>query len=313
MEWTNEILNYAVELAEKGYSAAQIGKELGTTRNAVLGALFRAKITIERPPRTSAPKPPKPPKPEFREMRARQPFSGDRGGVYPVDFKVMCVAHVLMARGDYKAVKDRALKGFGYRPASALLGVNQMSLRNWVNDPRYSSRAKALADEMRAVRVGCAELMKATEILALEQLDRNRREHNAAVLKEFSGRLRYIGERVADGENAAEIARSVGVTRERIRQIVQPLLAPGLDTTHIIEGGWKFNAACAERYAIRPVKPLTLPKEKRPLGRPRKNPPREHSGWSVEQRAAAAERMRQRQASGIMRRKPKAQREWLWI
>ena len=260
-------------MAEAGMSAAEIARAFKTTRNAVLGAMFRAKVAVGRPP-----KPPKPPKAGKRpgvpkgtpsplkgrkhlapgEIRVssvtRQPFADKLGGTFPIDFKVQCVAHVLMARGDYAS--NSAKHGFGYGPSAKRLGVDRCSLAKWCTDPRYTSRAQAMADEMRAFRRGVADMMAATEILALEEIDRARYAHNVAVASMFSGRFRAFALRIADGESASQIGQSVGLTRERIRQILQPVLASGLDTSHMFGGG----------YAVNPklIKPPRVPKVKVP-------------------------------------------------
>ena len=289
---THNVEQYA-RMAERGMSAAQIAAEAGTTRDAVLGALFRAKLAIDRPV-----KPPKPLKPikdrrggkrlEPGEIRVfsviRQPFAGGRGGTFPIDFKVQCVAHVLMARGDYAG--NGALHGFGYGPSAKRLGVDSCSLAKWCRDPRYTSRAQAMADEMRAFRRASADLMAAVEVLALEEIDRARYAHNVAVANMFSGRFRSFALRVADGESASQIGASVGLTRERIRQILQPVLASGLDTSHMFGGGYAVNQKPPKRPVGRPRK-VQSPVSDRPL-----------TGWTPEKRAAAAEQMRERHAAG---------------
>ena len=43
MTWTDETIKAMIAMREQGYSATQIAASLGTTRNAVLGKIFRVK------------------------------------------------------------------------------------------------------------------------------------------------------------------------------------------------------------------------------------------------------------------------------
>lgn len=52
-QWTDEIVAVAIRLRRQGCSSGQIAREIGTSRNAVIGKLLRLKV--ERPAKPAAP------------------------------------------------------------------------------------------------------------------------------------------------------------------------------------------------------------------------------------------------------------------
>jgi hypothetical protein len=68
-EWPDNKVNYMVDLRRRGWTATQIGKAMGTTRNAIIGKLDRLGLIRRRHDRPVqkvttyvAPRPPSPPR-----------------------------------------------------------------------------------------------------------------------------------------------------------------------------------------------------------------------------------------------------------
>jgi hypothetical protein len=68
-EWPDDKVNYMVDLRRRGWTATQIGKAMGTTRNAIIGKLDRLGLIRRRHDRPVqkvttyiAPRPPSPPR-----------------------------------------------------------------------------------------------------------------------------------------------------------------------------------------------------------------------------------------------------------
>ena len=68
-EWPDNKVNYMVDLRRRGWTATQIGKAMGVTRNAIIGKLDRLGLIRRRHDRPVqkvttyvAPRPPSPPR-----------------------------------------------------------------------------------------------------------------------------------------------------------------------------------------------------------------------------------------------------------
>jgi GcrA cell cycle regulator len=69
MQWTDAQFQMLKDLIAQRLSARQIGKELGVSRNAVIGKVHRGGLTLSKrqgPPAAPAPRKPRPPQPRTK-------------------------------------------------------------------------------------------------------------------------------------------------------------------------------------------------------------------------------------------------------
>jgi hypothetical protein len=228
--WPIERRNRLIALASAGWTASEVGIQLGLSRSSVLGYAHRngikfpmtarkAAMVGRYPRRAREPKPPR--EPNFQKFgpdhpaRKSRPF-GQRA------FSDDQIAIAIAAR----------LAGASLPKAARLIGAGQQILSKWVGIPELAEAGRALFERARADAAERAA--KARELAAFEaETARSTRERiNWPILGRMSEKHRDIMERRIAGQTLQEIGDAYGITRERVRQIevkwrMQGLVVPG--------------------------------------------------------------------------------------
>lgn len=208
-------------LAQAGWTAKQIADRWGISRNAVLGRAHRTGVTFPKKVRPKVEKPAR----VYRttdEVRAaksamfkRLHAEGKLGGksARPRQFRLEALAL-------YYA-------GYSAEKVARIMGCYKVSVYNWRSDAELVAQAKAIAERVLAE--------KATAKAAIDQAEAQRRslisEINAervAVLYHINPRLAVVCRRYLAGDRAEQIADDIGVSRERVYQMLGKAKASGV-------------------------------------------------------------------------------------
>lgn len=251
-DWTAERQSILVDMAKGSKTAREVAAALGISRNAVLGRAFRSGVSFGGY--------------DARERAALPPcrLDGDASRLE----RVAEVRRLYLAGERYTAIaaatgvpmgsipsllKDlprrRATSwstsaivseaklailtahyaGESERMAAARFGVSESSIANW---KRTGGSLIEEAKRLGAAIKAAAEARQAAESLAAQEAEAARRAgidvHNTPLLPSLSAREQAIFLRRQAGEALEEIGLSIGVTRERVRQIQVKCIAKGL-------------------------------------------------------------------------------------
>lgn len=257
--WPQERRERLIVLAAEGWTASEVGIQLGLTRNAVLGYAHRNGIKfpmtarkiamvgrgVRRPREPKAPREPKSQKfPLNHPARLSRPF-GTRA------FSDDKIAIAIAAR----------LAGASRPKAARLIGAGEQILSRWEGIPELAARGRDLFERARAD--AAERSAKARELAAIEaETARLTMERtNWPILGRMSERHRDIMERRIAGQTLQEIAVGYGITRERVRQIEAKWRSLGL----IVPGTRELSKAAVAQFGWRePLrrgpKPKTVPR-----------------------------------------------------
>jgi len=214
--WTPERVTQLREFAAAGKTSSEIAAELRVTRNAVLGKAHREGVKLPMtdeklgrasrfPNRKGVKRPPKP-----------ESWAGYRSR--PKGARAFTDNERLLAAAQYMAgmSANRAARSVGASP--------QTLLRLWMKDEALFKRAAGIVEQARLDAKARAEK-------AEDERHRRTREimaQNAPIIARLGSRDREIVRRKLEGENLEAIGRSLGITRERCRQILMRAVGWGI-------------------------------------------------------------------------------------
>lgn len=215
--WTPERVTQLREYAAAGKTSSEIAAELRVTRCAVLGKAHRegvklplteekrAGLASRFPNRRGVKRPPKP-----------ENWAGYRSR--PKGSPAFTESERLMAVAQYMAgmSANRAARSVGAAPQTMKLF--------WMKDAALVKRAAGIVEQARLDAKARAEK-------AEDSRHRRTREvmaHNEPIIARLGSRDREIVRRKLQGENLEAIGRSLGITRERCRQILMRAVGWGI-------------------------------------------------------------------------------------
>lgn len=220
-EWTTDRQWELKCLAEGGWTAQQVADRWGISRNAVLGRAHRTGVVF---PQKVRPKKPKP-SPKYKhseEWRAahsevmRRLHAEGRMGLTtrkPRQFRLEALA--------------LHFAGYSYMKVGRIMGCYHHSVYNWTKDPDLVSEAKGIAARVKA------EVDAAKAAAAQAEADRREliAEINADIVVRIEPRdprMAMICRRYLAGESGTKIGEDLGITRERVYQILGYAKAQGV-------------------------------------------------------------------------------------
>jgi transposase len=212
-DWTSDRQWELKCLAQAGWTAKQIADRWGISRNAVLGRAHRTGVTFPKKVRPKVEKPPRTYK-TSEEVRAAKSALFKR-------------LHAEGRLGN-KSRKSRQFRlealalyytGYSAEKVARIMGCYRISVYNWRKDDELVAQAKAIAERVLAERASAkAEIdhAEAQRLALIAEINAER----VAVLYHLNPRLAVICRRYLAGERAEKIAEDIGVSRERVYQML---------------------------------------------------------------------------------------------
>lgn len=275
--WPQERRERLIFLAAEGWTASEVGIQLGLTRNAILGYAHRNGIKFPMTARKAAkigrgvrrPREPKAPKStRGRFVPADHPMRRHRERSSRA-FTDAEIAVAIAAR----------LAGQSANKSARMIRASAQSLtKNWLKQPELVAAGRALFERAKADAAAKAAIERERADIAAETQRLAQERTNWPILGRMSERHRDIMERRIAGQTLQEVGDAFSVTRERIRQIEvkwrsQGLIVPGareLSARALDKLGWREPRKCGPKakavdFWSLANKPNPKPKQRRNL------------------------------------------------